>query len=162
MIVFLQKQIAAGDLDVTTGRAYISATRRVFSVLDQPLESIDLRTVRLDEVLRRFESSGIASNLEPVSLISYRGRVRAAVKKYLGWLGRQEPTSTPSRELPRRPPPSTAMVDYPFPVRAQVQAHLILPADLTQAEADRIARFVETLAIEAGGSATQAAPHDRS
>ncbi len=51
----------------------------------------------------------------------------------------------------------TDLVQYPFPLRAGVMAYLSLPRDLQRGEAQRIAAFVASLAIdpvaesEAGG-----------
>lgn len=44
-------------------------------------------------------------------------------------------------------PNRVALIEYPFPIRAGVQARLALPEDLSDKEAKRIARFVESLAI---------------
>lgn len=39
------------------------------------------------------------------------------------------------------------MIEYPFPIRPGVQARIALPEDLSEKEAKRVARFIETLAI---------------
>ena len=39
----------------------------------------------------------------------------------------------------------TNLVRYPFPLRDDVTAALVLPLDLTRAEVDRLTRFLETL-----------------
>lgn len=40
------------------------------------------------------------------------------------------------------------LVVYPFPLRGDVFAELRLPADLTPDEAERMAAFIKTLAVE--------------
>jgi hypothetical protein len=44
-------------------------------------------------------------------------------------------------------PPRSSLIEYPFPLRPGVQARLALPEDLTEREAKRLARFVESLAV---------------
>jgi len=39
------------------------------------------------------------------------------------------------------------LIEYPFPLRPGVRALITLPEDLTEAEAKRLAKFVETLAV---------------
>jgi hypothetical protein len=45
-------------------------------------------------------------------------------------------------------PPSVEMVKYPFLVRPGLRVHVELPADLTAKEAERVAKFVASLAFE--------------
>ena len=45
------------------------------------------------------------------------------------------------------------LVDYPFPLRRGVRAHLHLPEDLSTDEARRLGAFVATLAVEDAGAA---------
>jgi hypothetical protein len=42
------------------------------------------------------------------------------------------------------------MVKYPYPVRPGLLAHVELPADLTASEAERVAKFVASLAFDEG------------
>jgi hypothetical protein len=44
-------------------------------------------------------------------------------------------------------PHHTALIEYPFPLRPGLRALLALPEDLTEKEARRVARFVESLAF---------------
>ena len=44
-------------------------------------------------------------------------------------------------------PHHTALIEYPFPLRPGVRAVLTLPEDLTETEAKRLVRFVESLAV---------------
>lgn len=45
--------------------------------------------------------------------------------------------------MPARAP----LIEYPFPLRPGVQARIALPEDLTEKDAKRLARFVESLAF---------------
>jgi len=48
----------------------------------------------------------------------------------------------------RRPTITHLRITHPFPLRWTFVAHLEVPADLTAAEADRLAEWVRTLAID--------------
>jgi hypothetical protein len=41
-------------------------------------------------------------------------------------------------------------MDYPFPIRPGITAHLQLPVDLTTSESQRLANFIASLAIDKG------------
>ncbi len=40
------------------------------------------------------------------------------------------------------------LINYPFPIRSGIRARLMLPDDLTTAEAERVSAFIRALAIE--------------
>lgn len=63
------------------------------------------------------------------------------------------PTAAPAE--PRLTPHRSSIIPYPFPIRDGVLAKLELPADLTMREAERIAAFVASLAVD-----THRAPGD--
>jgi hypothetical protein len=143
-------------------------------------ESTDVRTLDVDDVVRRFETKR-AAKYSPKTLASYGQRFRNAANMYRGfladpggWRPLRQPRST-SASAPRRqtngdrpkakvtlpattPPPSgdespdrPDMMTYPFPLRRDggvVFARLILPHDLTPAEAKRIGDHINTLAID--------------
>jgi hypothetical protein len=44
-------------------------------------------------------------------------------------------------------PPRTPLIEHQLPLRAGIRAHITLPEDLTEKEAMRIARFVQSLAF---------------
>ena len=61
------------------------------------------------------------------------------------------PTTTaasPPIDTPRSPAPSAGLIEYPFPLRPGLRARLMLPEDLSVAEADRIAAFIHALAFD--------------
>lgn len=68
----------------------------------------------------------------------------------------------PAPRVPPRHPssPRSAIITYPFPVRDGVLASLELPADLTGREAERVAAFVASLAVEERTKASGTAPDD--
>jgi len=167
LLLYLDQAVRDKNLDVTTGRAYRSAVRRVLGVGGVLLSQIDIRDLKFDEQWSRFRASNEAKDLEPVTLISYRTRVQRAVAMYRAWLaGEREP---PKKRLPRksgqpsgrapggpeRSPAASAAgydsteaaIEYLFPLRKGFRARLHLPEDLTQEEADRVGAFVATLVV---------------
>jgi hypothetical protein len=61
-----------------------------------------------------------------------------------------EPTAQGSTETVDAPaaPPNLAMVSYDLPLRPGLRVRLVLPELLTQADAKRIAAFVDSLAFD--------------
>jgi hypothetical protein len=57
------------------------------------------------------------------------------------------PEPTPMLPLPA-PATSIRMMPYKYPLRDDVDAELLLPRDLTAAEANRLARYIATLPLE--------------
>ena len=45
----------------------------------------------------------------------------------------------------------TRLVHYPFPLRSDVTVYVVAPADMTTEEAERLARYVRTLAVYGEG-----------
>lgn len=45
--------------------------------------------------------------------------------------------------------PAPGLIEYPFPLRPGLRARLMLPEDLTAAEAERVSAFIRALAFEA-------------
>jgi len=45
------------------------------------------------------------------------------------------------------PEPVRMLVEYPFPLRPGLLAHLVLPEDLTPQEAERLSAYLGTLAV---------------
>jgi len=158
-------------LNESTGRARKIAAQRILTVLDDH-EKQDLRAIDLDTVFQRFANKN-AKDFTPESLASYRSRLRSAIDDFLKYVSNPAAfrTGTISRTSRRAeaqqdesagktftkrfvrirpagnfgPPPG---VVFPIPLRPDLVVQLHgLPADLTQAEADRIAAVVKALAV---------------
>jgi hypothetical protein len=56
-------------------------------------------------------------------------------------------TMVPTGEIGGFVPARTTLIEYPFPLRPGVRALIALPEDLTEKEAKRVAKFVESLAF---------------
>jgi len=72
-------------------------------------------------------------------------------------LARSTPASGPA---PAHPGHGSAIITYPFPLRQGVLASLDLPPDLMRREAQRLAAFVESLAIEDQVTERAQPPHE--
>jgi hypothetical protein len=57
------------------------------------------------------------------------------------------PSSTPRSDHGGYVPSSTPLIEHQLPLRPGIRAHITLPEDLTEKEAMRVARFVQSLAF---------------
>lgn len=164
LLGFLEHASDRGLLPAATAQALAVASRNVFGVLESG-ERNDLRTLELAAVVKRFQNKR-ARDFTPQSLKEYERRVNRAVKLYLEW--KADPSTfkaatrstqsarrrtksplldEPSDELPIQPMPGTYQTSVPLgPGRIVTLANV--PMDLTQAEANRLAKFVQMLALE--------------
>lgn len=141
-------------------------------------ESVDIDSLDVEDIQRRFEtlramkfsSSSLGTyksrfrksldmfNEFRESPSSWRPSVKTRNRKSKDQMTTEgQPTmSPPSKSQPSagstsEPHPSShrsSIITYPFPVRDGVLASLDLPADLTQREAERVAAFVASLAVD--------------
>jgi hypothetical protein len=160
-----------------------SAPKQILATVEPDNPSLDLRTVDTDDVMGRFETLA-GQKYAPDSLRAYRNRFNRAIELYRQYLdqgagkfkppagraprrrkgepGSGGPSGTAGVTLtpPQTPPgvPSQTLIDYPFPMRTGVMAHLYLPPTLEKEDAERLASYVRALVfdpqrqIEAGQS----------
>lgn len=84
LLEFLDWAANKHEIPKATAQNLRGAAAKVLDV-EQDLSSVDIRTIDVDDVLRRFEiKSGSAYNV--ASLTSYKSRFRAAVAMYMAWL----------------------------------------------------------------------------
>ena len=140
LLLFLDRQMLDRSIDMSTGRAYRTAVRRILGSSGTALERIDVRSLDVDEAWRHFRTSEAALTVGPASLPSYRARLHKSVVRYRNWLDHDGDPKA-ARVAGDR------LIDYPFPVRDGVQASLRLPARLSDSEAARLAAFVQALAL---------------
>jgi len=57
------------------------------------------------------------------------------------------PDPTPASDHAGYVPPSTPLIEHQLPLRPGIRTHITLPEDLTEKEAMRVARFVQSLAF---------------
>jgi hypothetical protein len=179
MLAFLDWTGEKGLLTTANARAIKVGAKDVLEQAEGPdWESVDVRSLDLDDVVRRFETKR-ATKYSPKA--AYVQRFRSAVNMYKGfladpggWRPLRQPRSTsgstrrtngdrPKAKVtlpantPPPPPPGEDphdrpdMMTFPHPIRRGNQtlyARLILPHDLTMKEAETIGRHIKTLAIE--------------
>lgn len=176
MVAFLDMAIRKNDIVEATGSALRTGVRKVLET-DEALETQRIADYDIDDVMHRFHIKNRAS-MKDVSMRHYEQRFRSVVDMYAKWLAgdndwrpraRTAPgsakrrTATSDGVLPttagktadedadrtsQESVPDPGMVTYPYPVRPGILAQLKLPEDLTSREAERIARFVASLAFE--------------
>lgn len=152
-----------------------SATKQILQTVEPDTPDIDLRTIDADELMRRFETLA-GHKYAPDSLRAYRNRFNRAIELYRQYLDkgpagfkppagraprRRAAESTKNRPisqngLPAAPaaPQASAgasaqsLIDYPFPLRTGVMAHLYLPPTLEKDDAERLAAYVRALVFD--------------
>jgi hypothetical protein len=164
-----------GQMNVTTARARRVAIKEVGDAIGLEAGS-EIRDLDLDDALRRFENLR-SSKFTPGSLSTYKSRVRHGHAEYLAYLDNPSGWKPSEPKVKRRvgapPPPKSrdvstnssasasapasevipaaggrsVLMDYPFPIRDGVIAVLKLPIDLTEAEAERLGKHLQTLAL---------------
>jgi hypothetical protein len=97
------------------------------------------------DAYRKWEAG--ASDWKPKTSGTLRQRARATTKATVTGMGTGSIEVTPKSERGGFIPHHTALIEYPFPLRPGVRAVLTLPEDLTETEAKRLVRFVESLAV---------------
>ena len=166
-----------GVMNQNTAGSLRAACAQVLSVVEGGPASVDIRELDIEDTLRRFENLK-RKEYQPKSLEIYKARFRQAVKSYLDYLsdpGGWRPTTreraaqperngrTKMKEVPSHgttattEPPSAPslpveqkgrVIDYPFPLREGIIAHLWLPADLRRVEVRRLTAFMNTLVMD--------------
>lgn len=163
-----------GLMNRTTARLRRTSCQRVFEVLDDD-ETSDLRTLNLEDIFTRFANTA-GTELSPNSLRDYRGRMEAAVEEFLRYRSdpvnykpsgrkllvtnsqmrggrtaaeRERRTRTRTESTEEKDPAQATGLEYPFPLRENVIIYLKgVPTDLSLSEAQRLGRFVQSLAID--------------
>ncbi len=152
-----------------TSSSWRTAVTRVLEKVEgDGWEQMNLKDIDTDRLFARFEVAG-KSDFTGNTIRAYRKRFLKALEEYGNWA--QSP-STYSPDIQRRrkksrdasdkkvnrrmrsePQPSAVsegaaqMLRYPFPVRSGVVAEFVLPTDLKHEEAERMARFLQSLAV---------------
>jgi hypothetical protein len=180
LIEFLDFTIERGQLVGATGTALRTGVRKVLETSPE-LYDTDMRGIDVDEVVRVFRNKA-RGTAKDKTIDQYEQRFRQSVEMYRKWLAddrdwlpararsgasRPRPASTAGARsngstADPLPSPDGASVDltpqhlglvtYPLPLRPGVKATLILPEDLTSAEAHRISSFVSAIAFEDTGA----------
>lgn len=174
LLSFWERAAEKGWVNKNTALGYRAACQKILDV-EKDWESLDVSSIDLEEMFQRFQNLR-GAEYSPKSLETYRSRFRTAVETYLEWA--EDPSAwrppSPSRRTRAEKGSSTAqteadkstqngkpriarhedkwsekgMIEYPFPLRDDLLARLLLPRDLTTDEAKRLVAFVNALAID--------------
>ncbi len=182
LIRFLEYAANRGYMNKNTSAAHRSAVTKVLEIDGERWEAIDLRELDVDQQIARFTNLR-KMDYSSQSIKTYESRFRNALTEYFRFLddpgsyrsggGRETSAKASKKPSPKRPaetapdreqrpdtpvaPPSRdLLVTYPFPVRETLMAYLQLPKDLSEREAQRVAKFVQSLAMETSASDTVA------
>jgi hypothetical protein len=176
LLAFLEWASRTGELSSNTAAAYRTAVTKLMEIDGENYQSASVRDIDLDRQLDRFTRLK-ASGYNAQSLQTYGNRFRAAISSYTRYLqdpaNFRKSAARPARSAVADRPKSTEglqrpgaasrgsaanigathteaaeLVQYPFPLRSGVMAYLSLPRDLQRSEAQRIAAFVASLAME--------------
>ena len=176
LMTFLDWASRTGELSPNTAASYRTAVSQVFEIDGEAWGSTLIGELDVDRQLDRFARLR-ASRYNAASLRTYGNRFKAAIANYTRYLedpaafraaGSRGPrTKGPDKPVkkakqtgrttggPETGPapekvagPSSDLVQYPFPLRSGVLIYVSLPRDLRRSEAQRIAAFVASLAID--------------
>jgi hypothetical protein len=162
-----------GLMNRNTAAALRTACLHVLGVLDG-WEHIDVTSLDVDDAIRRFQHLR-AREFNPKSLTSYARRFRRALASFAeyvkdpgGWKpasrGPKSPTESHGQKRHRQPratamhdnaeqsvvaaSPTRGLIEYPFPLRDDLVARLMLPRDISAAEVKRLSGFMMALAVD--------------
>jgi hypothetical protein len=166
LIVFCDDLGRSGKLKSGTARARKTACISLFSGLS-PVEQADVRKIDVAAALDRYANGNDVSKR---TLQEYGSRARAAIAAFFAAVDKQphdEPVEVKKtairdsssmgtdkedreQEKSRRSsaphqPGNTASMTLPIPMRSDFVAQLVLPYDLTPAEAERLSKIIEAL-----------------
>lgn len=168
MLEFLREAVHAGLMNPAVARSRRNAALELFAHLSEA-EAEDLRRVDVDELAARCHKLQ-GGTVRPEVLSLYTGRLREALDDYLSY--REAPDGFVARRTERQPPRRRGREQQrseedealeqlrleetryrpdivPIPLRPGTVLYLHgVPADLSVAEARKVARVVEALADE--------------
>lgn len=168
LLEFLSHAAQRGLMPSATSQALAVSSRRVLDIL-RPDERNDLRRLDIDAVVKRFGNKH-AKDFNPSSLKEYGRRVHRAIELFLRWradaaafsvktrstatVRKKEKGATPTAADPAVASDLTTLTtgsgyQSAFPVRpGMVVTILNIPTDLSKAEADRLAQFINMLVVD--------------
>lgn len=159
-----------GAMNRNSANGIRAACMNVLSALEN-WEDIDMQTLDLDDTVRRFYNLK-GKKFSQSSMKAYESRFRNAVASFLeyvrnpsGWKAAARPARANGQSKKERPTsssesheeverivsnavPAKELIPYPFPLREDVVARLMLPRDITATEAKRLYGFMLALAVD--------------
>jgi hypothetical protein len=155
-----------GLMNKNTASGLRSACSQVLGILDD-WETVDVKSLDIETTLTKFQNLK-AKEFKPQVLETYKRRFRQAIQSYVAYLrdpgswkprtverqarvadnGRKGTATTEQPRVAGHEFPSTGTVEYPFPLREDLNVRLILPRDLKKAEVKRLTLFMAALAVD--------------
>jgi hypothetical protein len=173
-VEFWGRAAAKGDMNKNTAGTLRAAAQAVLETEGPGWETLDVRTLDIDRMLRRFANRA-AAEMKQSSVLAYQRRFRQAYDSFLSFIadpaGWHPPVGgsgggTPSkRERPAKKTatpdtgatptavttPGPNAIEYPYALRGGAfVARFRLPMDLTKEEAKRLTIFLDALVVDSG------------
>ena len=154
-----------GLLNPNTAQSRKAASNKMLDMLE-PNEKQDLREIDIDHLHERFENK-LGSAYNPSSLQVYKSRFKSALEDFISWVDNpsafrpsttkrentQRPAAKPKNKRVRsstgEPAGQSSPADFPIyvPIRSDLVVQITgVPADLTDAEASKIAAVIQAYA----------------
>ncbi len=172
---FIEFVVAKGLVHPATAQGWRVATMKVLEDLS-PAEEEDVRRIDVEATFKNFLNR-YPGRLSPASVGEYRRRVHRAIEEFGRWMDDpgsyafRSPVRSGRAEARRRldPAPGTAdgaamggpprprsggarqpsnSMALDYPLRSDLLAQVVVPRDLTVAEAERMGAFLLTLAVD--------------
>lgn len=162
---FLRQGTVAGVIRPSTARARRMAAEQLLVQLKSH-ERLDLRQLDVDELCTRFHKLQ-GSTIRPETLNIYNERLKAGLRDFFSWTedstgfasvegetpevvrvaAMDDPGQARAREELALNPPRSPHDIFPVPIRDDLVVYIQnVPLDLTEREAERIARVIKALA----------------
>ena len=173
-VEFWDWAIAKGLMKKNTAKALATACRQVLSI-DEDWETKNISSLDVDGIINRFINLR-SMNVTPEVLNTYARRFKQAVQLFIqysrdpsDWKPRVQTSSNPKPKATKfdriknsqgsqdtsetavsdeKAFTSPPLVEYPFPLRDNCIIRLKLPSDLKVAEVQRLAAFMQALALD--------------
>jgi hypothetical protein len=173
---FLDHIISKGLVKQGTGRSWRVAASKMLDDLSLAEES-DVRKIDIEVLTRKFANRNTGT-YTPQSLNVYRSRVTSAIQEFVSYVddpveykprmlkgqARKKDVANHrqvGKQVPRTSSPVSSGEDelsdiqvhsagltYPYPVRSDFLAQVVVPRDLTVEEAKRLGAFLLSLAVD--------------
>lgn len=163
--------VGKGLMNSNTARALGAAAKQVMMIEDNWESKEISNNFNAEDILSRFKNLK-AKNFKPESLLAYERRFRQALSLFLKY--QEDPANWKPGEMitkrirsrgevqndfPGKPndvvvpntperPPTSGLMDYPFPLRENCIARVRIPTDIKMTEVERLAAFLRALAID--------------
>ena len=177
LLAFITYLIEKNEMVAATASALRTGCAKVLSIEDDPAD-VDLRTADVDDIVRRFRNRWRSEIKEKsLDQYDQRFRQAVTMyRKWLDndpdWRPKHRPASGPSASpkksedtatighrgsgkpssdkgsVVHEAPTPPGMVTYPIVIRPGVKGTIMLPENLTKKEAQRVATFVNALALD--------------